>query len=240
MSHPGHLKPAYFLARHVYAARVESVVILLDSKLDDYILIESHLATNFVALLSDGAALHHHRSRSDEFQSLVEELCDRSLITSDLCCGKPLEFLDMIANGLEIPGPRIDALPKIRLHDITAMAAAVIRAFFLLKIRDIHAAIQYVRKLQTRGLSHRSSARDPSELVEIYHRVRPIFYSSKDQCLFNSLVLIIFLAKHSIYPSWCFGVKINPFLAHCWVEDEQWLYNDQYMRTYRYTPIMRI
>jgi hypothetical protein len=214
------------------------VVILLDSKLDDYILIESHLVGDFVALLSGCAPLGAGDS-SPELDCLIEELCERGSITSDIHLGKPLEFLEMIANNLELPGPRIDAIPKVGWPDIAAMALAVLTAFFFLKIRNVHAALRHVRKLKARGRAG-SPARDPSDLVEIYHRIRPVFYSSKDQCLFNSLVLILFLARSGIYPSWCFGVKINPFLAHCWVEDEHWLYNDQYMRTLRFTPIMRV
>ena len=52
--------------------------------------------------------------------------------------------------------------------------------------------------------------------------------------------MIHFLAKYGIYPNWVFGVRLHPFEAHCWVEDESLLYNDQFSRTDGFTPIMKV
>jgi Transglutaminase-like superfamily len=232
---------AYFLAPHIFAARVESAVILLDSKSDDYILIEPELAPGFLAMLRRGGlrAAGDCPSSPAGLADLIGELESRGSITPAAQEGKPFELLELIPNSLELPGPRIDAIPRISSGHVAAMVLALIKTAYLLRIRGLRSAIRHVLHLKATH-SSRDSRHDPSDLVEIYHRVRPFFYSAKNKCLFNSLSMIIFLSRYGVVPDWWFGVKLKPFEAHCWVEDERWLYNDQYARTWRYTPIMRV
>ena len=233
-------QPSYFLAPHTFLARVENVVILLDSETDDYILIDASATPRFLALLSESVGMERfEQTIEQELVLLLDELERHGSITSDARRGKPLEILSMISCSREIPGPHIDAIPKVGFGHVIAMAIAMATTFYLLRIRGLKSALQFVEKLKAKE-NIVNSRYDIRDIVEIYHRVRPFFYSSKDMCLFNSLSMIIFLSKYGSFPAWCFGVSVKPFQAHCWVEDDQWLYNDQYARIWRFTPIMRV
>jgi hypothetical protein len=227
----------FLLTPHTYVAKVESAVILLDSLSDDYILVEPHLALAFIEIIS--GARDPYSPLNGEIAELVRNLERRGSITSDPDSGKPLEIESMFTGNLEVPGPHIAAIPKARGHHVLNVIWGLGAAFYLLNIRGLPGATRHLSGLRVKSRSIKRTA-DASELVEIYHRVRPFFYSAKDKCLFNSLSMILFLSRYGIVPYWCFGVKLNPFEAHCWAEDEKYLYNDRYSRTWRFTPIMKI
>jgi hypothetical protein len=56
--------------------------------------------------------------------------------------------------------------------------------------------------------------------------------------LFDSLALVHFLRGFGFHPQWVFGVKLDPFGAHCWVQQDGGLLNDELDRTTLFTPIM--
>ena len=228
---------SYFLAPHTFAARVDDSIVLLDSRTDDYILIEARLVPGFLSFLSPGA--HKDIGAADDLTDLMKTLEERGSISAEPREGKPFELIQRPRHNLEIPGPMIGAIPRVAAHHVVNMLLALLKTVYLLRICGLASALRYAGRLKTGNLSGGPRG-DPSDLVEIYNRVRPFFYSAKNRCLFNSLSMIIFLSKYGIVPGWWFGVKLKPFEAHCWVEDEQWLYNDQYARTWRYAPIMRV
>jgi hypothetical protein len=63
-------------------------------------------------------------------------------------------------------------------------------------------------------------------------------FSSKDECLYDSLALLEFLARYRIYPDWVFGVQTRPFAAHCWVQQGDIVFNDTVEHVTGYSPIM--
>jgi hypothetical protein len=77
-------------------------------------------------------------------------------------------------------------------------------------------------------------------LATIHFVLQPAFYPAKDACLRNSLTLVEFLAKYQIYPTWAFGVRMEPFSAHSWVQHGPVLFTDPIDHVKTYTPIMTI
>jgi hypothetical protein len=52
------------------------------------------------------------------------------------------------------------------------------------------------------------------------------------------LALLEFLARYEVLPRWVFGVRARPFVAHCWVQYEDIVFNDTVEHVASYTPIM--
>jgi hypothetical protein len=50
--------------------------------------------------------------------------------------------------------------------------------------------------------------------------------------------LVNFLAGYGVFPQWVFGVKTDPFYAHCWVQQGSFVFNDtpDYIRGF--SPIL--
>lgn len=57
-------------------------------------------------------------------------------------------------------------------------------------------------------------------------------------CLFQALVLRIFLRRGGTRCDWVFGVRTWPFSAHCWLQSGDLVLNDLAERVSAYRPIM--
>jgi hypothetical protein len=104
---------------------------------------------------------------------------------------------------------------------------------------------QAVRRVRTRNARRRNASsvfdrERARELVAVFTDLRPFLFTSREACLFESLVLIEFLARYSLFPAWVFGVRARPFAAHCWVQQGDTVLNDTVEHVTRYTPIMTV
>jgi hypothetical protein len=78
------------------------------------------------------------------------------------------------------------------------------------------------------------------EKVSLFRRIKPFFFSSKDQCLLHSLVLIEFLAHWRIFPTWVVGLTTDPFLAHSWVQHGEYVVDSTPAEVAHFTPILTV
>jgi hypothetical protein len=96
----------------------------------------------------------------------------------------------------------------------------------------------------TRRKKARGSQLSPADIgrvrhiVEAFGRHRVFFFTSREECLYDSLALIEFLALHGLYPDWVFGVRTRPFAAHCWVQQHDVVFNDTVDHATGFSPIM--
>lgn len=57
------------------------------------------------------------------------------------------------------------------------------------------------------------------------------------ECLVRSALLMRFLNQRGLEADWVFGVRLWPFMAHCWVQLDDLCLNDDVERLTAYTPI---
>jgi hypothetical protein len=84
---------------------------------------------------------------------------------------------------------------------------------------------------------------DPNTLLPFlrsYCRLRVWFYTARDHCLFDSLVLSAFLTKCNLPCTFVIGIATKPFVAHAWVQSGDAVLNDtaEYIQTF--DPILAI
>lgn len=77
-------------------------------------------------------------------------------------------------------------------------------------------------------------------LVAAFTRLRGIGYVFNDDCLFDSLVLLDFLALHNLFPQWVFGIRDKSPGVHCWVQQDGVVLNDSIKHVRRYTPFLSV
>lgn len=159
--------------------------------------------------------------------------------------------------------PRANGSLEVRRHDIGPLQSSLLSiwpdnrtphflkcaiAFFLafalsalcraaLSTRSAATVISFLRRCRP--------ARGASKLTdEIYRHhfiaLRRFFYTSQNECYFDSMVATLYFILLGRRSRWIFGVMLPPFKAHCWVEIEGTLANDQIVRTAPYTPIFAI
>ena len=134
----------------------------------------------------------------------------------------------------------LDDPPRIGAGMFVRFTAAAIRASLMLKYRTFENVIDRVARRLARPPS-RDAVLDierARQLVGVFATLRPFFFTSKNECLFDALALSEFLAAYAIYPRWVFAVQARPFAAHCWLQHGSIVFNDTVEHVRRYTPIM--
>jgi hypothetical protein len=234
----------YALADHVFVCLNGEHLVLLDLKEDRYWALEAAQTAGLGALVdgwpvrvSDGT--DSAESPSPETTAAVEALQGRGILTEGIPPGKAAIPVTAIAPMRELvsesdtsAGPRSGSWLKFVMA--SAFAKLALRAWPFERV---------IRRVKRRkGLlgpkARPLDAERARKLVEAFARYRVFLFSSKDECLYDSLALIEFLARYGIYPDWVFGVQTRPFAAHCWVQHGDVVFNDMVEHVRGYTPIM--
>lgn len=235
----------YYLPEHMFFALLKNYAVFLDLRNDKYFCLNQYELDSFLYLIHHSSYLEENTGLPDKVKN-IESLVKKGILTDVKTNGKQVSQIQLESPTADLLGYTFGLEPEIRIKDATRILLAswqtVIRfrcltlehIFKNIKIRKEH-CIKY-----TLDNFHGYHSEDIKELVEIYNLLRPLFFSSHDRCLFVSLVLVEFLSKYDIYPKIVFGVKMEPFAAHCWVQDGSTILNDEVARTAGFTPILAI
>ena len=70
--------------------------------------------------------------------------------------------------------------------------------------------------------------------------LRALCYTAQRRCLFDSLVLSVYLTREKIPCTFVIGVATKPFLAHSWVQIGESVLNDTAERVQDFKPILSV
>jgi hypothetical protein len=128
--------------------------------------------------------------------------------------------------------------PRPRPGHFASFLHACLKASAMLRMQSIRRTVRSVEAHRHRLCKvNRLGLDSMHNLTRSFHRMRP-YYGRAYLCRFDSLALIEFLFSHRCLPLWVFGVKCEPFAAHCWVQDDNYILNDSVEYVQRFTPIM--
>jgi hypothetical protein len=94
----------------------------------------------------------------------------------------------------------------------------------------------------------RAVARPRRENADAYARAGAVraflahrpFYPRDYACLFEALALLRYLARRGYFATWVFGVRGAPFSAHCWLEADGAVLNDDPDTVAAFVPILAV
>lgn len=212
-------RPPYRLAPSVHWCTLHGFSVILDEENDKYLSIP---ARQFEALLpyvtsEPSPDTTQHCELPVELIPLTNELLARRILAPDGIENAPRD-------NRRMPKPErlistADALVPIghalRYGPIFIKACTV---------ADCCLRFRAFRKTTSRIRSRKRTIPAPSleklvYLSRIFAILRPL-YPRSYLCLFDCLALLEFLAYWRQFPSWVFGVAIDPFDAHCWVQHD--------------------
>lgn len=224
------VRMSYLLQRHVYFSITEGGCVLLDVKRDQYIGIGMEQIEHVRTANASGA---HRECRS------CDELVARGLLTTG-ADGKSFEPTVLRVPTVELADP--ERLPRgnVEGSHVRNFASAYLSAVASLRLLSFEKMLDRVRRRNDRYRTAMPSVNVErvSDLTGIFRRLTPLFYASRDRCLFDSLVRLNFLALYGLFPNWVFGVRTAPFSAHCWVQLDEYLFDGFASYVHNYTPIM--
>ena len=179
---------------------------------------------------------------------LLGELVQRGLAVSQAANAPSFErtgsALSAPSSSLVEGYEQIDAAP--RAADVFRFVTASLIAKALIQFRPLHRIVQRVRAraahrrqhANARGALVKFDAIEARRVVALYSRLRLFLFADRDACLFDSLALSELLAKYGLHPNWVFGVRTEPFMAHCWLQHGDLVINDSTQRVREFTPIL--
>ena len=115
------------------------------------------------------------------------------------------------------------------------IARAVAGSWLNLRTRRLHILVA-ARRIWRASQPFSGDAISP-ECLAGYHRARRLVPIAKN-CLMDSMALDAWLGSSEPGRHLVFGVTVEPFLAHCWLQSPSRILNDNYDHVRRYTPIL--
>lgn len=236
----------YLLPNHVFVCLNGDHVVFLDVRADKYLSIKAAQANALAAHVRGWPVLGEPPKRTGEPQSasgekLLGRLLERKLLTMSPEVGKAATPVAVVVPTDTLTGDNYEGQPNIRLGDILNFLKASLVATFLLKFTSLERVVTRVHR-RNRVNASPSGLTSPEcgRLIAAFFRLRPILFTSRDQCLFESFALSEFLSRHGVYPKWVFAVQADPFFAHCWLQLENTVLNDSIEDVRAMTPILEI
>lgn len=237
----------YFLLPHIYSCLTDDGIVLLDLKNDSYHGIGRNelRMLQFVVLgwnYGDSSGAEDTSLITERYiakvTSIAEALVARNFLTRDRLLGKSASPVNIYSRNAisfcEITGSQPRILHAAHLLMAWLIASAKLRFWSLEEI------VENVKSKKARFTQATQEDMKARTLAAIFCYLRPLLFTARDACLFDSLVLVEFLASFNIYPSWVFGVKTQPFYAHSWVQYNDIVLNDTVEHTRAFTPILAI
>jgi hypothetical protein len=232
----------YSLAEHVFVCVNDEHVVLLDLKADRYWALEA-AKTAPLGDLVPGWPVHPQAGAANDpgdAQEVAEALCDQGILSGPHARGKDATPVTPAAAARELLSQDEYKRVPIGLAAVLRFIASSVTAKASLRLRPFERVILEFTARKRAGLAT-AQPLDPEvarRLVQTFARLRVFFFTSKNECLFDSLALLGFLARYGIYADWVFGVQARPFAAHCWVQKGEVVFNDTVEHVSGYTPIM--
>lgn len=227
---------SFFLQPDVYAVIGKDAATFLSLPENKYIGMDTSQACA-LSLVVEGWPFMRGASEFsvDDATKFAESLAARGLLTRDPSRGRPVVPL-LLAHPEDALVYRHErAKPKIRLHHVRAFVVSLVQGFYWWKFRHLNHAIRHVRKKDPLEVipTDLVDINELRDLVRAFYWIRPWFYEKyrtdpekqAGLCLFDSLVMLGFLAKYHFHPRLVFGVQLRPYAAHSWLQEGRWILN---------------
>lgn len=223
------LNAKYFhINDHIYLAKIEDKVVLLDLCKNQYILISKLIFQSIYFSINNQFEIKSGKyiptSIKDKLPEKFDE-CINILLQSNVLkfgysnpCLKRVDGTSSSVNATEIDwqAPR-QSCParKTELNLVLSAYFILIKIFFLLKIKGFHALIKFLIKNKP-SVSIKKKPEDFELLIEALNKAC-FWFPIEVKCLEWSSALVIMGLKRRWECNIEIGIQIQPFLAHAWV-----------------------
>jgi hypothetical protein len=234
----------YFLSAHAYICAFLDGAIILDLSSGNYLGIDAEHLENLRAYVSNwpdsgrddrGAGRRH----SVTSESLVSDLLQRGILTESATSRQRVAARKCVSAIAITDGRQI--LRRVSLRETVQFSIAFLIVLFCHR-RRLQSLLAWFRRRQS--AIHRDR---PTATIEIgterlasFIKLRLWLYTANRRCLFDSLVLSVFLTREMVPCTFMIGVSTKPFLAHSWVQIWEYVLNDTAEHVQQFKPILSV
>jgi len=239
----GDSQAKYYLSDQAHCCEFEDGAVILDMRTVTYLGISAEHLPNLRASIENwpNSQIYDSGTKCTDnpaFKELVANLLDRGIVTT-----VPAE-----ARSSELPRPTTAlasrewrAAPhRIPIAHLRHFCTSLLWVLARSQASRLASLLGWIRRHQTAIRRNETSPQINSNLLSSFFRWRIWFYTAYRRCLFDSLVLSVFLTKRMISCTFVIGVSTKPFAAHAWVQIGECVLNDSVEHVQTYTPILVI
>lgn len=242
------MNASYFLSPHVHVCVAGKQVVLLDLEHDKYLaLAHAHPVGRWVRgwpVPPSDTTWPLNKTDSQPASAgpedgLLAKMVSQGLLVTDPAIGKEAAPVVAEPPKAALVEDALNVRPRTTVAHLWHLLSAYTAAKWSLKHRPIKEVVQAatLRKRRAPSTSPLEVGR-VRPLVTAFVHLRPLFFTVRNACLLDSLTLVHFLAGYGFFPQWVFGVETDPFYAHCWVQQGDFVFNDTPDYVRRFSPIL--
>lgn len=232
----------YYLCPDMYACLAADHVVLLDLRRDKYLALTADVSSAlhpYLDLLSSPQGVRP-TDGPPQLSVILAHLASNAILCTARAHGFDWEIARPFIRPSRAILPRPPFREQIGIGHASRYVASVVRAKAALRIHSLYRIVLTERrKVLAARSGHTFDSARATTLCSVYSRLR-VIATAPAQCLFDSLALKFFLAGYGVFPDWIFGVRLNPFAAHCWLQHGDVLLNDSLDSICEFTPIMAV
>lgn len=206
-----------WLAPHIHVARDGGDLVVLDVEADAYYCLPG--AADALSVEADGGKLKGLPAEVVEALAAIGAVAKEATTRRSPVLEPPQRDLTgRLANDL-------------RAREVWDLALSVLEGVIRFRSQDLKALVSGWTRVEVRD-------RAALERRALIFRTLWPWSPVQGACLFQALVLRLFLRRAGLDGDWVFGVRTWPFSAHCWLQSEDLVLNDLAERVGAYRPIM--
>ncbi|HKU16924.1 MAG TPA: lasso peptide biosynthesis B2 protein [Steroidobacteraceae bacterium] len=237
----------YWIPPHVRVCPLLASTVLLDLKRNRYFGLGmqetralSTLAANWHEANSNAARVE--RLAPDAALAMADALIAAGFLSRDAPTASaafgpaPLDLDGLLSSA----GHELHRATRLRLTHVANFIAAIAWTRSALRSRSLFSIACEVRERKLSAAAPSVDEHRAIELVGIFRRLRPHAFAARDRCLFHSLALVRFMARHALFPTWVIGVRTQPWSAHAWVQHGTLLLDANPEHVCDYAPILTV
>ena len=235
------IRRRYFLAQHIFYSNIDGHFIVLDLRKNKYLLLGESEKLVFRALFENEDSIGSNEPH--DLEQSIMDLVEQGMLVDGPKKGRQDISSDLPLIARDMNSYLYDGIPKIRASHVYQCFKAFLYTKIVWWFNPMEGVIRKIKRRKDRRLAKNPPALSFEricDIVEIFRILRGLFYTAHDECLFDSLVMVNFLASYGIYPKLVFGVEMGPFAAHAWVQDGDRIYNGFMSQTVGFKPVMVI
>jgi len=234
--------PACFLSAHAYVCEFDDGAIVLDLRGDTYLGIDLQHLSHLRARIGNWPDFGR-RDREEEdhdvsgSETLIADLLTRGILTTSPTSRQ----LSPATNPTVALMSHAQAQRRIPLVHVAQFSIAFLEVVWRLRRNGLQALIDWLRRCQSS--IHReqlTTQQDAMGQLASFLWLRTWCYTARQRCLFDSLVLSVYLTRGMVPCTFVIGVATKPFLAHSWVQIGEYVLNDTAEHAQDFKPILSI
>jgi len=240
-------KPGYFWSPTTFLARTRNGIVALNLRTNQYLGLSSADFSVLAKCVGGPPPLTVNQEQIVATSPDTDTKIMQSAITEGVITTQPMSR-QIVSTTIDLGGTLISIGDEIvektplRIVDVIAFLSCLFLSATAVRVLPLQQIVKivYRRRRAATARGYRFNSTKASRVVYRFRAIRPYYFLAKDRCLVHALTLVNFMALYDEYPAWVFGVGTDPWTAHSWVQQDNFLLDCNPEKVVNLEPILAV